>query len=107
MPENKLNKTKRRNKLNIIFTLFYIHYTSQKEETGLPEESTLQEISKRKGLRFICGIFYFFLDTSFRLLCGGALSFLPLGNLSHLTQERIVTGVLVFAWGHAQSLHCF
>lgn len=52
---------------------------------------------------FVCEIFFFCLDTPFCLLCDGTLNLLPLGKLSHLTQEIIVTGGLALVWGHAQS----
>lgn len=76
----------------LLFSLFIILHS---EETGHPEIPSLQEISKRKALGIVCEIFFFCLDAFFCLLCDGTLTLLPLGKLSHLIEEILVTGGLV------------
>lgn len=103
MPGN-FKKMFKKVKLFQYFSLLFIYFTSLREETGLPEISSLQEISKRKALWFVCEIFSFCLDPSFHLLCGNTLNLLPWRKFSHLTQEVILTGRLVYFWGCVQGL---
>lgn len=88
------------------FILFFINYTTQRRNLtswNIIKKKKKSFSSKKKTLEVVCEIFFFCLDSSFCLLCDATLHLLPLGKLSQLTQEIIVTGGLVLVWGHAQS----